>query len=153
MADCYFYLPGLGIFVIVVWAAADLAARFRFNLRWVAALAIMALSVLTWRQIGVWSNSYELWTHALRVTKDNAVAEVCLGNDLFSRTYDAPSQRYPNEDLERGRAEGLRHLRHGVRLDPQASARLDLARALGQRGEFREATEQYQAMNDRTAGN
>jgi protein O-mannosyl-transferase len=76
MADRYAYLPLVGIFVMVVWSAADLAHTFGSDVRWLAALAILAFSVLTWRQIGVWGSSAELWDHG----QNRDMAEAVHGN-------------------------------------------------------------------------
>ncbi len=91
MADRYAYIPLLGIFVMVVWGLADLAdARaIKFRSRAAVSVAILcALSFLTWRQIGYWRSDYDLWSHTLKVTKENVIAEeklsialVVLGRD------------------------------------------------------------------------
>jgi tetratricopeptide (TPR) repeat protein len=41
------------------------------------------LSVGTWRQVGYWQSSYDLWTHALQVTTSNFVAEENLAVSLL----------------------------------------------------------------------
>jgi len=78
MADRYAYVPLLGIFVMAVWGGADLADARAIKFRWRAAFAMAILSVLsflTWRQIGYWRSDYDLWSHTLKVTKENVVAE------------------------------------------------------------------------------
>lgn len=86
MADRYAYLPLIGIFMMIAFGADDLLAAKKVN----AAVAlvpacgiVIALAVVTHRQIGYWQNSYDLWTHALAVTKDNFVAEDNLGGALL----------------------------------------------------------------------
>lgn len=83
MADRYAYIPVLGIFVIVVWGAADWADRVSISLQFRSAVAMIVLAVLsfvTWRQIGYWRSEYDLWSHDLEVTPDNSLAISNLGD-------------------------------------------------------------------------
>jgi tetratricopeptide (TPR) repeat protein len=85
MADRYAYIPLLGIFVMLVWGAADWADRkhINFQLRTATAVIILgALSFLTWRQIGYWRSEYDLWSHDLEVAPDNPLAISNLGDAL-----------------------------------------------------------------------
>ena len=82
MADHYHYLPSIGIAVMLAWGIPLFFPResTRKNILFPATIAILAiLAVLTWRQCGYWKNSFELWNHALKVTKDNNVAHINLG--------------------------------------------------------------------------
>jgi tetratricopeptide (TPR) repeat protein len=86
MADRYAYLPLIGIFVMIVWGAADAADRRQINLPLRAAIAFVilaALSFLTWRQISYWQSDYELWSHTVKVTKHNVVANENLSKTLM----------------------------------------------------------------------
>jgi tetratricopeptide (TPR) repeat protein len=86
MADRYAYIPLIGVFVMAVWSAADGAdnKKLSFTPRLAGAAVILAvLSFLTWRQIAYWRSDYDLWTHALKVTKGNAVAEEGLSAALL----------------------------------------------------------------------
>jgi protein O-mannosyl-transferase len=83
-ADRYTYLPQIGLFVIVVWFAADLTTvrRSRSWLAVTTAFALLIILALTWTafiQTSYWRNSETLWTHALAVTSDNDVAHNNLG--------------------------------------------------------------------------
>jgi len=85
MADRYAYIPVLGIFVMVIWAAADWAGRVHINLQFGAATAVVILAVfsfLTWRQISYWRSGYDLWSHDLEVAPDNPLAISNLGDAL-----------------------------------------------------------------------
>jgi protein O-mannosyl-transferase len=76
-ADRYAYLPFIGLFLMVVWAAAEWVGQRDLKPIWngVAAIAILAaLGAVTYRQIGYWRDSPTLWLHALSVTQDNFVA-------------------------------------------------------------------------------
>ena len=133
MADRYTYIPLIGIFVMAVWSVADLADRQHIAFRWraaVAAAVLAALSFLTWRQIGYWQSSYDLWSHTLAVTKDNFTAEDNLGGAL----------------LVLGRAEdALPHFQNAARINPRdPTSRLDMAAVLAQLGHPQEAIQAYQ---------
>lgn len=73
-ADRFMYLPLVGLALAVVWAWP---ARARVA----GALAIAAMTVLAWRQIGFWSNSITLFERAVAVTTDNDVAHARLGEE------------------------------------------------------------------------
>ena len=69
-ADRYLYLPLVGIFLAVVWGAADLARRRPRSRAPVAlsiAAAVVLLALAAHRQAGYWRNSGTLWEHALAV--------------------------------------------------------------------------------------
>ena len=86
MADRYAYLPLIGIFVMVVWGAADAADRRLVNLQLRTAIAgviLAVLSFLTWRQIAFWRSDYDLWSHTVAVTEHNVVADESLSKALM----------------------------------------------------------------------
>src|SRR5205085_6710848 len=81
-ADRYTYLPHIGLFLLIVWTAADLATawRFRREHRWLVATATIAiLSYGTAVQTSFWKNSEALWNHTLSVTSNNDFAHNNLG--------------------------------------------------------------------------
>lgn len=87
MADRYIYIPEMGLLVAVVWSADDLLRTSHARPLWgyaMAGLTIVVLSMSTWRQVRYWDNSYDLWTHALQVTRSNYVAEENLAVHLLS---------------------------------------------------------------------
>jgi Tfp pilus assembly protein PilF len=87
MADRYYYLPSIGISVILAWGIPLLFPNkeTRKMILFPAAIAFITLmSTLTWQQCGYWKNSIELWTHTLQATKDNALAHNNLGLALFA---------------------------------------------------------------------
>lgn len=142
MADRYAYVPLIGIFCMVVWGAADWAANKNFKLRECAAFAgvvLVILSFITWRQIGYWDDSYDLWSHALQVTKDNYMAEDYVGTALLVKAYEANGQRYSDE--------ALIHFKNAVRIEPRdAISHLNLGANLHEHGKLKEAISQYQAV-------
>jgi tetratricopeptide (TPR) repeat protein len=84
-ADRYAYIPFIGLFIIAAWTAADWLCRSPVPRAGVAALAtviLIALSVLTHRQIGFWRDTPTAWSRALDVTQNNLVAHTALGSYL-----------------------------------------------------------------------
>jgi tetratricopeptide (TPR) repeat protein len=76
-ADRYTYLPLVGLFLVVVWAAADRAARWRLTARITAPAAaalLLACMLRTAGQVQCWANTETLFKHALAVTADNPTA-------------------------------------------------------------------------------
>lgn len=86
MADRYSYIPLIGLFAILAWGISDLPFHQVRRYTPVAAmLAIVGFAVVARGQLGYWRNFFSLWTHALEVTTDNAMAEDNLGYSLISR--------------------------------------------------------------------
>jgi tetratricopeptide (TPR) repeat protein len=81
-ADRYTYLPHIGLFLLVVWLVADVAAVRQSRSRFAVATAVVIIVALAWAafiQTSYWRNSEILWTHALAVTSDNDFAHNNLG--------------------------------------------------------------------------
>jgi Flp pilus assembly protein TadD len=86
MADRYAYLPFIGLFIMVCWGFPDWAEGRRLSTSWLAAsgvAALLALMVISHRQISYWSDHVTLWAHALQVTSGNWQAENNLGMALL----------------------------------------------------------------------
>jgi len=143
-ADRYTYLPQIGLFVAVVWLAAELAKGRRSRSRLavttaVAASVIVALGWAAFIQTSYWRNSETLWTHALAVTSDNDVAHNNLGYLCVDRG-----------ELDKA----ISHFETAVRIrlskrDPHYSVgsafvQMNLADALGRKGEPDEAMVHYE---------
>src|SRR6184192_2646969 len=75
MADRYFYIPSIGLFIALVFGLADMAERRRVA-PWIgAAIAnavLVILATLTNAQIHRWTDSFTLFKHVLAVTPPNA---------------------------------------------------------------------------------
>ena len=97
-ADRYTYLPLVGIFLAVVWLAAEAAQRGRTprHARIAVALAVLlACAVVSVLQLRHWRSSTTLFTHALEVTTGNFVAHTALGTELAAQGHlDASSEHY-----------------------------------------------------------
>jgi protein O-mannosyl-transferase len=86
MADRYTYIPLVGIFIIIVWGTADLAAHrpfLRIPLAVAAAGLLTAYSTVTWHYVRCWENSTTLFTQAIAATSDNYYAHYMLGKALY----------------------------------------------------------------------
>ena len=142
MADRYMYLPLIGIFVMVVWGIAELTA-INFQRKRVPVFAtvgmgllITLLSVLTLRQLGTWRSSNDLWSHALKVTSDNYLAEDYMGSALLVQAYETTGQRYSDEATV--------HFRNAVRINPHdAIGHLNLGADFHEHGKLTEAIDEY----------
>jgi len=90
MADRYTYVPLVGVFVGVAWAAWDLAAAWAHWMKALvlgpaAAAAVVACGAVAFAQVGYWHDSEKLFRHALDVTSNNGVAHYNLANVLAAR--------------------------------------------------------------------
>src|SRR5204863_3379821 len=82
MADRYFYIPSIGLFIALVFGLADIAERRRVAPWLSAAIAnvvLLVLATLTDAQIHRWNDSITLFKHALTVAPTNVIAEDNLG--------------------------------------------------------------------------
>jgi tetratricopeptide (TPR) repeat protein len=82
MADRYFYIPSIGLFIALVFGLANIAERRRVAPWLSAAIAnavLLVLATLTNAQIHRWSDSFTLFKHALTVAPPSVIVEDCLG--------------------------------------------------------------------------
>ena len=82
MADRYFYIPSIGLFIALVFGLADIAQTRRVAPWLSAAIAnvvLLVLATLTDAQIHRWNDSITLFKHALTVAPSNVIAEDNLG--------------------------------------------------------------------------
>jgi len=132
LADRYTYIPLIGLFVMIVWGGAEAAAKWRsavLVITGVTVIVIAILSVLTVRQIRLWQNSYDLYSHALAVVERNWLAHNNMGILL--------SQHNRN-------AEAIIHFRESVRLNPGGEVGFrNLGNAYQMAGRYAEALEAY----------
>jgi tetratricopeptide (TPR) repeat protein len=166
MADRYSYIPSLGLFILAVWGAYELAQPGRHHelvLGGAGCVAIILCMGLTRQQLGYWQNSETLYRHALAVTKNNYLAHHNLGIALFkqSRVDEAISQYrealrlkpdYAEAHYDLGSALAVNdqtdaaivEFQKAIQLEPDyAPARVNLGTALGREGQTDEAIGQY----------
>ena len=127
MADRYTYIPLIGLFIVVIWGAAELAGRLQVPKAALtgAAVAVFAVcSVLTDRQAQRWQDSVTLFRHALEVTENNSLAHKNLGAALASQG------KYE---------EALQHVTESLRIQPEPKEYVSQAWLYLQFGEYGKA--------------
>jgi tetratricopeptide (TPR) repeat protein len=133
MADRFTYVPSIGVGIIAVWGAYELAGRWRCRKAALAvpgSAAIILCLALTRQQLGYWKDGETLFRHTLAVTENNYLAYKVLGDAL----------------REKGRTDGaVSQFQEAIRLKPgYASARVNLGIALLSQGHADEAIGQFQ---------
>jgi protein O-mannosyl-transferase len=81
-ADRYTYLPHIGLFLLIVWTASDLATTWRLRREYLWPVATATIALLSYGavvQTSFWKNSEALWNHTLSVTANNDFAHNNLG--------------------------------------------------------------------------
>ncbi len=165
-ADRYTYLPQIGLCLVLAWGISDLTdglPRQRLILGVSGGATLIALLLLSSRQVGYWSSSIRLWQHTLAVTTGNDVAERGLGTALMSAgqldeaiLHDRAALRIRPGDangltnlanalfLKGELSEAIRYFREVIRLRPNdAVSRRNLGKALHRNGSDDEAIEQF----------
>jgi tetratricopeptide (TPR) repeat protein len=85
MADRYYYIPSIGLFVAFVFGIAELATERRLgraSIAMVSAAILLLFGSLTALQINRWRDSLSLFEHSLSVTSNNLVIHFNLGHFL-----------------------------------------------------------------------
>jgi tetratricopeptide (TPR) repeat protein len=134
MADRYAYIPTIGIFVLLVWGFKDWASSrsgISESVKPIAFVVLAYLAVLTFRQIGYWRSSEELWTHTLQITEDNFIANDMLGSLL----------------VQERRPDALQHFEAAARIAPwDPDSHQAVGAALQDRGDLQGAIREYQVV-------
>jgi tetratricopeptide (TPR) repeat protein len=133
-ADRYTYVPLIGIFTSVAWAACDFVRPKEPKAQTAMAIAAGSLlfvwAILAFRQVGTWRDTFSLTRHALAVTRNNHVAHMVLGTAF----------------RDAGRLdEAIEEYRAGVAIAPgYADLQVALGRGLLSRGDAAGASEALQ---------
>lgn len=88
MADRFGYQPYIGLFIMVCWGVSDWAAKRRISVAGLAAastVVLLALVMVTHRQIGYWADNLTLWQHGAETVPNHWVADVNIGIQLVQR--------------------------------------------------------------------
>ena len=112
MADRYFYIPSIGLFIALVFGLADLAKSWRIApalSTGIAAGVLLILAILTNAQIQRWRDSFTLFEHTLAVTPPNLHIEHNLGLALGgSGRYDEAAAHFEKAlQIDRNFYDGL----------------------------------------------
>ena len=128
MTDRYTYLPLLGIFIAIAWGLREIVTKWQFARPPVVTsclLALIACSVLTFKQLERWYDSVTLFQHSINVTTDNWLGHNNLGLAL--------AQRNDPEKV-------LYHYEESIRINPHyANSRNNIGIALVEQGRTKEA--------------
>jgi tetratricopeptide (TPR) repeat protein len=129
MADRYFYIPSIGLFVAIIFGLADLAVAWRIGRVTIAtasALVLLILGSLTGLQVSRWRDNITLFEWTLSVTSNNALIHNQLGVVL---------NRQGKHD------EAAAHFTEALRIKPDYfHALANMGWVLGQQGKAAEAT-------------
>ncbi len=139
VADRYSYLSCLGWAILggagllhgwQFWRSGHMGQQTFLLATGLAAAVVLALGILTWKQVQVWHDSERLWRHALAVTQESSSAHNNLANVLVRE----------GKKLE----EAIEHYRKTLEINPAyAKAHYNLGQVLAMKGEIEEAIEQY----------
>ena len=170
VADRFQYLASIGVLAVLIGAAAHrvgrLPAAYRHGALGLAAVVVVVLGGLTWRQAGVYRDEVTLFSHVVAHNPQARDAHLNLGSALFEAGRNQEGLEASRIAVEQrpdsagalanlGRAlihfgqleEAERHLRRAVRIDPRsATAHQNLAEALRKQERYAEAVESYRAV-------
>jgi tetratricopeptide (TPR) repeat protein len=133
MADRYAYIPLIGILVMIAFGVSDFIRARKLSVATCAipaACALIVLSFATRHQLSYWDSSYDLWAHALAVTKNNYIAEDNFGGALVLQG--KTNEAYP-------------HFREAALINPyDPMSHFNLGAYLQESGQLKDAIQQYQ---------
>jgi Tfp pilus assembly protein PilF len=165
MADRYFYIPSIGLFIALVFGFADVTKSWRIARSLIAGMAcavLLVLAALSSAQIERWHDSFALFKHTLAVTPPNFRIEYNLGMAMGgSGRYDEAASHFeralqidPNfydglvgmgvTRAYQGRLpEAIQYFQAAIRLQPDvAKAHVQLAHALWKQNDDQVALEE-----------
>jgi len=142
MADRYLYVPAVGLFIAMVWLAAEfVSSRPRLVPAAVAAtVAVLAtLSWLTWQQQRYWADSETFWTYVVGRYPESPQAL----NQLGRVHTDAGRRQEAIECYRRAVEAAARQAKPGQRAE-HVGARTNLGNRYLEMGQLDEAMKHYQ---------
>jgi tetratricopeptide (TPR) repeat protein len=132
-ADRYTYIPYIGLFIMIAWGLDTFANRMQNRkiapMTTALAIILLAMCCTTWQQVGYWKNDLTLFSHALKVTKDNDVAYNNLG--FYYEQLDSTN-------------EAITYYQEALNINPYGDAHYNLGNMLLQSGRMNEAIDHYQ---------
>lgn len=165
MADRYFYIPSIGLFIALVFGLVDAATNWRVAPAVTGAVAggvLLLFATLTNAQIQRWHDSFTLFNYTLAVTPPNLHIEYNLGLALGAAgRYDEAAAHFekalridPNfydglvaigvtRSNQDQLAECMQYLQTAIRLQPDApAAHAELAHVLWKQNRDQDALEE-----------
>lgn len=165
MADRYTYIPHIGLFIALVWAASEWLRRRDQIVAGVygTAAALFLCAGLSLRQSVYWKNSINLFERSLAVTENNSLAHNNLGaayavdgrvDDAIAqyrealRIWPGYAKAHHNLGTEYSKQglsdEAIKRFRESIRLDDRhADAHYNLGIELSRRGQWEEAARSF----------
>ena len=163
-ADRYTYISYIGLFIMIAWGLPELLSKWpqrKIALGMAAAMVLTAMGIGAYRQVGYWSNSIALFSHAIEVTQNNALAHYNLGvaYGKLGRHQDAMEAYqqairikpdYADAHCNLGAAYGklgrnkdaIKSYKQAIRIKPDnAESHNNLGAAYGKLGRYQEAIE------------
>jgi tetratricopeptide (TPR) repeat protein len=89
MADRYTYLPSIGLFIMIAWGACELLTGWRYQrigLAITAGIVLTGMLLCTRMQLRHWRNSFTLFEHTLKATKNNFTMHYNYGHMLSTES-------------------------------------------------------------------
>jgi len=166
MADRFTYIPLIGIFIMIGWGTAELAATWNISrtvIASAAAVVLLACAITARAQVSYWRDSEALWEHTLAVTTQNYRAHNNLGyfysneNRIPEAITQFTEALHIRPDFGEGHsnlgaalarqgrtAEAIDHYRAALTADPQiANAHNNPGVALAEQGKTDEAIHEF----------
>ena len=173
VADRFQYIAGIGVIAVVIGTASHgvrhLPDLWQKGARGGAAVVIVVLGLMTWRQSGIWRDGETLNRHIIAHNPQARSAHLNLGNALHRQgryeeavaAYRVAIQRRPDyfkahsslgaSLYQLGRyKESEKHLRRAIALNPQTGiAHSNLGATLHNQGRYEEAIAAYRVAIQR----
>jgi protein O-mannosyl-transferase len=97
MADRYAYLSFVGLFLMVCWGVAELAAARQLSPAWLlgpSVAVLLLLAVMTYQQLSYWSDNVVLWSRMLAISPGSYEVEENLGVALLDTGQTEPAMQH-----------------------------------------------------------
>lgn len=82
IAERWAYVPFIGLFIMIAWGLPDLISGWRYKretLSASAAIVLLILMAITWKQVGHWKDDWSLFPYGIKVNSENFIAYANLG--------------------------------------------------------------------------
>jgi tetratricopeptide (TPR) repeat protein len=171
MADRFVYVPGIGIFIMVVFAARQLLAKGRLRGAFLAISGVLMVTALVMRtrtQVRYWTDEVTLYDRAAKVTEKNYLVLCNLAHVLRLQGRYAEAEQCYRQVIEinpghadahnnlgafllkRGELDAaIDHFRKSLRFDPNdPGVHYNIGRAYAATGDVGKAASAYRAALD-----